>query len=75
MVCFLLKKTSHGRYNVDDIFYGVSHARSGCLYQLSCLTLNGEMKLTFHPAMPIVSEEANAQFANAFVELIETVVK
>jgi hypothetical protein len=31
------------------------------------------MKLTFHPAMPIVSEETNAQFADAFVELIKTV--
>ncbi|CAB9512983.1 expressed unknown protein [Seminavis robusta] len=66
-------KTKHGRYNVDDIFFGVSHARSGCLYQLSCLTLGGEMKLTFHPAMPIVSEETNRQFADAFVELIEAV--
>ena len=63
----------HGRFEVKDIYYGVSHARSGCLYQLSCLTLGDEMKLTFHPAMPIVSEETNAKFADAFVELIETV--
>ena len=32
------------------------------------------MKMTFHPAMPIVSEETNARFADAFLELIETVV-
>jgi len=30
--------------------------------------------LTFHPAMPIVTEETNAKFADAFVELIETIV-
>lgn len=64
---------THGRYTVDDIYYGVSHARSGCLYQLSCLTLGGEMKLTLHPATPIVSEETNAKFADAFVELLEIV--
>ena len=68
-----LLQSKHGRYNIDDIYYGVSHARSGCLYQLSCLTLGGEMKLTFHPAMPIVSEETNAKFADAFVEMIEIV--
>lgn len=32
------------------------------------------MRLAFHPAMPIVTEETNAKFADAFVELIETVV-
>jgi len=68
-----LLKPKHGRYSVDDVYYGVSHARSGCLYQLSCLTLDGAMRMTFHPAMPIVSEETNAQFADAFVELLETV--
>ena len=31
------------------------------------------MKLTFHPASPIVSEETNAKFAGAFVDLLETV--
>ena len=68
-----LLQSTHGRYTIEDIYYGVSHARSGCLYQLSCLTIGGEMKLTFHPAMPIVSEETNAKFADAFVELMELV--
>lgn len=68
-----LLQSKHGRYTIEDIYYGVSHARSGCLYQLSCLTLGGEMKLTFHPAMPIVSEETNAKFADAFMEMIDVV--
>ena len=32
------------------------------------------MKLTFNPASPIVSEDINAQYADAFVELIEKVI-
>lgn len=31
------------------------------------------MKLTFHPAAPIVSEETNGKFADAFVDLLEKV--
>jgi hypothetical protein len=37
------------------------------------MTIGGEMKLTFHPAGPIVSDETSAQFADAFVELLEIV--
>lgn len=37
------------------------------------MTVNGSMKLTFHPASPIVREETNAKFANAFVDLLEKV--
>lgn len=33
------------------------------------------MKLTFHPASPIVSEETNAKLADAFVDLLEKVAK
>jgi hypothetical protein len=37
------------------------------------MTVNGSMKLTFHPASPIVDEETNSNFADAFVELLEKV--
>lgn len=66
-------KVTHGRYTVEDIFFATSHARTGCLYQVSCLTVAGEMHCTFHPASPVVSEETNAKFADAFVDLLETV--
>lgn len=66
-------QAKHGKYEVKDIYYGTPHSRSGCLYQVSTLTVNGSMKLTFHPASPIVSEETNAKFAGAFVDLLETV--
>jgi hypothetical protein len=66
-------KANHGRFKVEDVFFATSHARTGCLYQLSCLTVGGELKLTFHPASPIISEETNARFANAFVDLLEIV--
>ena len=65
--------TKHGRYEVEEMYFATSHARSGCLYQASCLTINNEMLCTFHPAMPIVSEEKNAVFADSFIELLETI--
>ena len=66
-------QTKHGKYEVQDVYFGTPHARSGCLYQLSAVTVDGSMKLTFHPASPIVSEETNDEFANAFVDLLEKV--
>jgi hypothetical protein len=66
-------KVKHGRFKVEDIFFATSHARTGCLYQVSCLTVDGELKLTFHPASPIITEETNAHFANAFVDMLEIV--
>lgn len=67
-------QVQHGRYKVQDVFFGTPHARSGCLYQLSALTVGGSMKMTFHPASPIVSEETNDKFATEFVNLIEKVI-
>jgi hypothetical protein len=66
-------KTKHGKYIIDDIFYAASNARTGCLYRFSCVTVNGELKFTFHPAAPIVSEETNEEFADALLELLEVV--
>lgn len=37
------------------------------------MTVDGEMKATFHPAAPIVDEETNAKFADAFIETLEIV--
>mmetsp|Transcript_25010 Transcript_25010/g.37405 ORF Transcript_25010/g.37405 Transcript_25010/m.37405 type:complete len:575 (-) Transcript_25010:196-1920(-) len=68
-----LLKTQHGRFNIEDVYYATSHARSGCLYQASCLTVNNELKCTFHPADPIVDAETNSVFADSFVELLETI--
>lgn len=66
-------EVKHGRYEVQDLYFATSHARTGCLYQASCMTVNGEMKCTFHPASPIVSDETNAEYADAFMDLLETV--
>ena len=68
-------QTRHGKYEVQDVFFGTAHSRSGCLYQVSTITVNGSMKLTFHPASPMVSEETNAEFADAYVDLLEKVAK
>jgi hypothetical protein len=66
-------KSKHGRYQVENMFFATSHVQSGCLYQVSCLTVDGKLELTFHPVSPIVSEETNQKFADTFVELLEVV--
>jgi len=65
--------TQHGDYKIDDIYYAASNARSGSLYRFSCITVNGEMKFTFHPASPIVSEETNQKFADALLDVLKVV--
>jgi len=67
-------QTKHGKYEVLEVYYGTPHSRSGCLYSISTITVDGCMKLTFNPASPIVSEEINEKYADAFVELVEKVV-
>jgi hypothetical protein len=37
------------------------------------MTVDGEMKFTFHPAAPIVDEETNREFGDALIELLEVV--
>ena len=68
-----LIKIQHGRYKVDDVFYATPHIQSGCLYPVSCMTVDGELKLTSNPVSPIVSEETNVRFADALVQLLEIV--
>ena len=63
----------HGRYRVEDVYFATPHVRSGCLYPLSCMTVNGAFKFTFHPMSPVVSAETNKEFADAFVDLLERV--
>jgi hypothetical protein len=66
-------QTQHGRYRVRDVYFATPHTQSGCLYPVSLLTINGSLKMTFHPVSPIVSDETNRQFADAFVGLLEAV--
>ena len=64
-------QTKHGKYEVRDMHFGTPHSRSGCLYQVSTMTVGGSMKPTFHHASPIVSERTNLKLADAFVGLLE----
>eukprot|EP00546_Thalassionema_frauenfeldii_P022273 CAMPEP_0178907592 /NCGR_PEP_ID=MMETSP0786-20121207/7455_1 /TAXON_ID=186022 /ORGANISM="Thalassionema frauenfeldii, Strain CCMP 1798" /LENGTH=964 /DNA_ID=CAMNT_0020579405 /DNA_START=231 /DNA_END=3125 /DNA_ORIENTATION=+ len=66
-------KNCHGDYKIEDVFFATSHARTGCLYQLSAMTIGGELKCTFHPASPIVCERTNEEFADAFIETLEII--
>eukprot|EP00977_Amphora_coffeiformis_P023037 scaffold12124_cov137-Amphora_coffeaeformis.AAC.3 len=62
-----------GKYSVEDVYFATPHTTSGCLFQVSGLTLDGELRLTFNAVSPIVSDEMNAKFADSFVELLEVV--
>lgn len=64
-------KSTHGRYQVEDMFFATSQVQSGCLYQVSCMTVGGKLEMTFHPVSPIVNEEMSQKFADNFVELLE----
>mmetsp|Transcript_17668 Transcript_17668/g.27265 ORF Transcript_17668/g.27265 Transcript_17668/m.27265 type:complete len:670 (-) Transcript_17668:1099-3108(-) len=66
-------KVKHGKYEVLEIYYGTSHARAGCLFPVSCLTVGGKICCNFNPAMPIVNEETNKKFADSFVQLLDVV--
>ena len=66
-------KSKHGKYEIKDVYFGTPHSRSGSLYQLSTITVNGSMKLTFMSASPIISDEELADFADAFIDLLENV--
>ena len=68
-----MQQVKHGKYEIEDVYFATSHARTGCLYQVSCMTVGGEMMCTFHPAAPIVSEEFNTKFADSFIETLEIV--
>lgn len=67
-----LLENRRGRFQVQGVFYATPHTQSGCLYQVSCLTVNDELQLTFHPVSPIVSDETNQKFSDAFVDILET---
>jgi len=65
--------TQHGKYKIDDIYYAASNARSGSLYRFSCITVNGEMKFTFHPASPIISAQTNEEFSDVLLDILRVV--
>lgn len=68
-----LIQVQHGRFKVQDIYFAGSHAYIGCLYQVSCLSVDGALKMAFHPPFPILSDETNKEFADDFIALLETV--
>ena len=66
-------RTRHGDVQIEDVYYAASNARSGSLYRCSCLTVNGAMKFTFHPAAPLVSAETNEAFADVLLDILRVV--
>lgn len=68
-------QSKHGEYEIKNLHFASSHARSGSLYQFSCVTLNDEIQFTFHPASPIVSKETNEIFADSLIEILKSATK
>ena len=63
-------QTIHGDYNIQDIYFATTHVNSGCLYPMSVVTINNEMKFTFHPVDPIVTNNENQLFADDYINLL-----
>ena len=63
---------NYGSYKVEDVFYATTHVRSGCLFPLSAITVDGSLKLTFNPVSPIISDVECSAFADAMVELLDS---
>ena len=61
----------HGPYSVDSMHFAVSHARTGSAYQLSCVTVDGNLHSTFHPPGPLVSEQESTAFADGMMDLLK----
>lgn len=68
-----LLQLEHGPYKIRSIHFATPHVTSGCLYQVSAMTVGGSLQLTFNPVEPIVSQESNQAFADAFVDLLDKV--
>ena len=52
--------TDHTAFKM--FFFATPHVRSGCLYPLSCMMVDGSLKMTFHPMSPVVSAETFGSF-------------
>ena len=68
-------KLDHGAYKVENIYFATPHVTSGCLFQVSAMTVDGSLQLTFNPVEPIVSKDTNKAFADAFVGLLGAVAQ
>jgi len=66
-----LLESQHEPYQILNLFYATSHARTGCLFQTSVITINNELHLTFHPSSPPIDPEINDKFASTVVDLLE----
>jgi hypothetical protein len=70
-----LVQNQHGRYKIDAVYYATPHTQSGCLFPMSCMTVDGKLHFTFNPVDPIVDEETNSKFADNFIEILETITE
>uniref|UniRef100_A0A7R9YF98 Phthiocerol/phthiodiolone dimycocerosyl transferase C-terminal domain-containing protein n=1 Tax=Pinguiococcus pyrenoidosus TaxID=172671 RepID=A0A7R9YF98_9STRA len=62
------------RWAVRNVYYGTSHTHTGCLFQLSAVTVEGSLCLTFQTPAPIVSEEEAKSFrSRTMAELMERI--
>lgn len=57
----------YGGLRLSSIFFAISTAVSGSLASASCLTVNGELQITAHGAMPITNRTDLDAFADSMV--------
>ena len=68
-----LDKKSHGNYEIQEVYYATSHARTGCTYPVGCLSVGGAMSFTINPPSPLISVAESKEFADDLVELLTSI--
>ncbi|KAL7481621.1 hypothetical protein ACHAW6_007299 [Cyclotella cf. meneghiniana] len=66
-------KRCHGNYEIHEIYYATSHARTGCTYPVGCLSVGGGMSFSINPPWQLITEIESKQFADDLMELLRII--
>lgn len=66
-------KSKYGDLTLRSIFYGVNTAGTGCLFQLSTVSVDGRLCLNFKAPEPIVSRDTVSAFADGFCHILNVI--
>jgi hypothetical protein len=70
---FSAKQRCHGDYEIYEIYYATSHARTGCTYPVGCMSVGGSMSVSINPPWPLITEIESKKFADDFIELLRII--